>query len=75
MRIKNPIRVMSLLSILTFIVAAVSLNIPWPPIVALISIPLLIYLPIELARHWDYLDARVNSVSNRDPHKTEETTD
>lgn len=75
MRIKNPIRGMTTLSILTFLISAVGLNIPWPPIVALITIPLLIGLPIELARHWDYLDAQVGHISNQNPRKTEEKKD
>lgn len=51
------------------------MNIPWPPVIALLVVPLLIGLPVELARHWDYLDARITHHSHREPGETENRTD
>ncbi|MBX0294910.1 hypothetical protein [Haloarcula nitratireducens] len=75
MRIEEPIRVMSVLSIAVFGLAAIGMDIPWPPIAALISVPLLISLPVELARHWDFLDAQISHHSHRDPDEAGETAD
>lgn len=70
MRVEEPIRVMTALSIVVFAVVAIGMNIPWLPIAALISVPLLIGLPVEIARHSDHLDAQIKHHSNREPDDT-----
>lgn len=67
MRVEEPIRAMTVLSIVVFGGVAIALDMPWPPIVALLCVPLLIGVPVELARHWDYLDAQITQHSNREP--------
>lgn len=70
-KIHQPIRSLTVATLVTTAIVAYLVGMPLYPFLVLTVIPFLILIPVELARHWDYLDQHITAYSNREPEEPE----